>query len=126
MGVVVDNIQTGDACQGADVVMVVGKRITAGIAEIASVSQLRGHAPHFLHVRRGILQGVIFLGEDRVGRADHIEQNAKLVRLGGAVLFALAGPQLRAQTPGVLALLARVERGRAHIFGIEEDEVDAN
>lgn len=133
--IVVYDVDARDAGDGVDVVMVVGERVGGCVTKEVTIAQLLSGFPYLIYIIGGILHGEIFAWKISVRGADHVEENAVgvgrdfLVGGGGSersvVVASELTPELAAEAPCVLALEAIVEVRRAHIFYVEEDDVDA-
>ena len=104
--------------------MVVGHFRSVCLREEVLESQPGGRVPDFLHLRGGRALREELAVERRPASAHHVEQDA--VACVVALRVGHASPVLRAQAPGVGLVLSAVEGGHAVVFGVEEDDVDAD
>jgi hypothetical protein len=123
VGVVRDDVDAGDLRHTVDRQMVVCDTYSLSRREeTAKANDLRS-TPHLVDDAAGILKGLLFLIELRTLASHHVEEDAVTGRV--TIDVGIGSPVLGAKGPGVTIRGGVVPLGRAPVFGIEADEVDA-
>ena len=124
LGIVSYDVDAGDAGNLVDGQMVVGDHSTIGIGEPLAIAAGMSSSPHLIHDVLGKIFRISFAMEAGILATHHIKQYAK----AGIVVCRVwhTSPILRTETPGdALGRLLIVGMGTI-VFGIEEDDVNAN